>query len=96
MKSKQYWIILDRLADVILKHVKGCIVDIGVGHSTYVLAAHAKKLKIKQYSVDNNKYRCDNLKKNITHDNHFIYNQKSYNFMKTFDDIPALVFIDAN
>ena len=35
------WIILDKLTEIILAHVEGCVVDIGIGPSTRVLRKHS-------------------------------------------------------
>ena len=43
VKNRKEWIILDRVVDIILDNVKGCIVDIGMGMSTQILAEYAEK-----------------------------------------------------
>jgi hypothetical protein len=90
------WIIVDRLADIILYYVKGCIVEIGLGRSTKVLAKHAREAGVKHYAVDVSSRRCRKTRNNseIQHDGLIIYNGTSLDFIKTFDDTPALVFID--
>jgi hypothetical protein len=90
------WIIIDRLADVILSYVEGCIVEIGLGNSTKILAKHAKNLGIKHYAVDKNGGKCRRIRRDpeIQHDGLIVYKGKSLDFIKEFNDIPALVFID--
>jgi len=90
------WIIIERLAGVILHYVKGCIVEIGLGHSTPVLAKYAKKFNIRHYAVDIDAGRCRKAEKNpvVKHDGFIVYNGRSLDFIETFDDTPALVFID--
>jgi hypothetical protein len=93
-----YWIIVDRLADVILYYVKGCVVEIGLGRSTKVLAKHAREAGVKHYAVDISERRCEAVSKDkeIAHDGLVIFRGSSAKFMKDFDDTPALVFIDGS
>jgi len=90
------WIILDRLADIILHHVEGCVVEIGVGYSTRILAKHARDAGVKHYAIDKSHRRCKQLKANpeARHDGLIIYNGTSLDFIETFDDVPALVLLD--
>ena len=90
------WVILDRLADVILHYVKGCVVEIGVGKSTPILAKHAKEAGVKHYAIDTSGRRCKQVELNpeVQHDGLVIYNGPSLDFIETFDDVPALVLID--
>lgn len=95
-KRMGMWIIVDRLADVILSHVEGCIVEIGIGKSTKVLAKHAQNFGIKHYAIDKcpNKCRWANTNEGIAHDGLIICHEESLDFLKNFEDIPAIVFID--
>ncbi len=95
-KVYKEWIIVERLADVILHFVKGCIVEIGVGHSTVILGRQSKRLGIKHYAIDTDSGKCKNIEDNpkIMHDNMIIFNGASLDFIDLFDDTPALVFID--
>ena len=90
------WIVVDRLADVVLHYVKGCVVEIGLGQSTPILAKHARKAGAKHYAIDIDAKRCRNAEVNpeVKHDGLVIYNGRSLDFIETFDDVPALVFID--
>jgi len=95
------WVLLDKLAGIIIAHTrdfsydpipwspKGCVVDIGIGQSTKVLARHAQEWKIKQYSCDINPSRT-------LHDTHEVFHGPSFDFMQTFDDSPALVLLDGS
>jgi len=85
------WVIMDRLAEVILTHRRECIVEIGMGASTAILAKHAKIAKVKLYSCDNNPRKTGKPLFN----GHTIYKGKSFDFIKTFKDTTALVLIDA-
>jgi predicted O-methyltransferase YrrM len=90
------WIILDRLSDVILSNVKGCVVEIGMGRSTYILAHHAKKFKRKMYACDSSKTKGNRVKEAIGYKNLIFWHGKSLRFIEQFDDEPALVFLDGN
>lgn len=102
MKRRQSdWVTIDRLADIIIAHsrdfsyqpepweAKGCIVDIGAGQSTHVLARHAQQWKIKQYT-------CDISPSRTLHDLHIVFQCPSSEFIKKFDDTPALVLLDGS
>jgi hypothetical protein len=88
------WVIVDRLADIILYYVKGCVVEIGIGVSTKILAKHAKNAGVKHYAIDTDAGKCERFEKKARHKGLVIYNGTSLDFIKTFDDTPALVFID--
>lgn len=81
------WIVLDKLAGIILSHCHGPIVEIGMGESTRILARHAKDSSVKLYS-------CDVKRFNPANDNHHVFCGTSLNFIKQFNDRPALVFLD--
>lgn len=91
-KKEAEWVIVDRLADVILNNVEGCIVDIGMGLSTVILSRYAIMFNRKQYSCDIDKW-CAKKLSNL-HPNHKVFIGSSENFLKEFNDTPALVFID--
>jgi len=86
------WIILDKLAGIILSKVKGCVVDIGIGQSTIVLADHAQKLSIPHYTCDIKNRKCVWARQyGIPH----VFEGKSTDFISQFPDTDvALVFID--
>lgn len=92
------WQYIDAITPIILSQVEGCIVDLGMGLSTTVLARHARNFGRKQYSVDTNeeflKWCAEDPDR--THDNHEICITKVTEFMKTFDDTPAIVLHDSN
>ena len=88
------WVILENLAGIILKNVEGCVVEIGVASlqhgSTKILYDHAKKAGVKFYTCD------PHPRKIITpeYEWHKHFPIKSEEFIKIFDDTPALVFLD--
>ena len=90
------WIIIDRLADIILSCVNGCIVEIGIGESSIILTKHAEKFNRKFYTCDRAGKRCDWVRNNpqTQYDKLIVYHGRSLNFIKDFDDTPAIVFID--
>ena len=89
------WVIVDRLTDIILDNVKGCVVDIGIGASTKVLAYHTKRLGVKHYCCDISPKRCKWAREKLRWPE--VYEGKSLDFIKQFLDNPvALVFIDGD
>lgn len=94
IRGEQEWIVIDRLADVILSCVKGCIVDIGVGLSTVILARYAKKFNRVQYSCDINQRVINKYIGNGLHDKHIIVNKSSLDFIDDFKQKVAIAFID--
>ena len=57
--DKQHpWIVLERLVDVVLYYVPGCIVEIGIGSSTEVLNTHSKNTGVKFYTCDTSLNKC--------------------------------------
>ena len=96
MDKENSWIIVDRLADIILFNTQGCIVEIGLGSSTLILSKYAKQFNRKHYACDINKRKCDWVKSKINYDKLIIHNESSLEFIKKFDDKIALFFIDGN
>lgn len=91
------WIIVDRLADIILSNVKGCIVEIGIGISTVILSGHARDFKVKHYVCDSKESRCDWFRDQYgDRKDSIVFNEESVEFMKSFDDEVALLFIDGD
>lgn len=100
-RHKQDWIVIDQLADIIIAHprefsyrlqpweAQGCIVEIGAGKSTKVLAKHAQKWGVPHYT-------CDIKPVKTLHDTHIVFQGSSAEFMETFNDLPALVLLDGS
>jgi hypothetical protein len=95
-KLFEQWILLDRLVDVVLDNVEGCLVEIGMGRSTYVLAHYAKEFGRKMYACDSHKGKSRKIEKDIGYENLIIYPGKSLHFMEEFNDDPAVVLLDGN
>ena len=91
------WVVIDRLADVILDNVEGCIVEIGIGASTLVLAKHAEEMGVKLYGCDKRGRVRLWAMENIDYDGFIVYHGRSFDFMDEFEeDKVALVFLDGN
>ena len=95
-RDEKEWIIMDRISDIILANVDGCVVDIGMGFSTIVLAKHAKAFGRTQYSVEARKKRAKWYKSQNLHSKHIIVNDKVENFIETFNEEISIVFYDAD
>lgn len=96
-KDEADWIVLDRLADIILKGVEGCVVDIGIGLSTVILARHAARFKRKHFSCDiSEKIVNYFIPDGKLHELHTVSTCDAAKFVKDFHEIPALVFIDGH
>lgn len=89
------WIVVDRLADIILTNVKGCVFDVGIGPSTYVLAKHAEKFGVNQYTCEITERFIERFCPNGgIHDNHTIYNGYSWDLLKELNEDIAIAFLD--
>jgi len=87
----QNWSILDALLPSILYHRDGCLVEIGVGNSTFFMCKHAHEFDRKLYSCDINSSKLKKLASN-----HEVYLMPSEDFIEDFDKNPAVVLIDAD
>ncbi|HEC66978.1 MAG TPA: class I SAM-dependent methyltransferase [bacterium] len=94
-ETPEHWIIVDRLADIILRNVEGCIVDIGIGASTTILAKHSVELNRRQYSCDQNGRNCRWAERELK--TPIVYLGDSADFIKQLSDIPiAIALLDAS
>jgi len=85
------WIILERLCDMILYFRPYCVVEIGAGESSKVLALAAERAGVTFHSVD-----VKPQKKAKYFHSHIYHNTTSEAFMKDFEDNPAIVLIDGD
>lgn len=85
------WSMLKALADIILFFRPFCVVELGAGLSTPVLANAAEKMGVKMHTVDKKPEKKVEL-----FDGHTYHNMLTEDFMKVFDEKPGLVFIDAD
>ena len=88
------WAILDALVPEILKNIEGPIVEIGMGESSTVLADHAHQQGRILYSCDVKMGGIFNVFEEPLFEEHICYIGRSEEFIKTFDGVPAVVFID--
>ena len=83
------WEILDALVPHILKNCEGCIVEIGMGDSTVLLAKHGKACGRPFYSCDKQR------KSKPRYGEHWIYQMPSLDFIARFKKQPvAVAFLD--
>jgi len=85
------WSILECLVPIILFYRPYCIVEIGAGASTIYLARAAEKFGVKLYSCDKSP-----RKNKVYFKDHIFIQKFSHDFIEEFDDIPAVVLIDAD
>ena len=92
----QEWVILDKLLPVILFHRKGCLVEIGVGHSTFYMCKHAYDYKRKVYSIDWNSKKLSGFSYIRIYNGHKPIWCSSDEFMEKFNEPCAVVLIDGS
>lgn len=92
--GEKSWVIMDRLVDVVLAYVPGPVVEIGIGHSTWVLARHAMAAGVPFYTCDIRARKCAWAEEVIKYDKLHVFCGRSFEFIKDFSERPAVVFID--
>lgn len=90
------WAVIDALVPIVLSHIQGCVVEIGLGNSTLILNKYAKQFGRKHYACDAKLRVCSWVTNNIDSKELVIRNCKSFAFIKDFNDTPAIVFLDGN
>jgi predicted O-methyltransferase YrrM len=90
------WIILEKLVGVILENVPGCIVEIGSGVSTLILADQARSSNSKLYTCDSMLNQIKMVTEVAKYENLITFYGKSRDFMKTFNDTPSVVLLDGS
>lgn len=88
------WHLLSHIIEGILIYFPGPIVEIGMGASSQVFAIHACKYKVPFYSCDIEMGGMFHAFTEPIFDNHKCYIGRSEDFIKQFNDTPAIVFID--
>lgn len=58
MGQRQDWTIIQKLGDVILSKIGGCIFEVGIGKSTLILKQFADDFKRDHYCLDKNERKC--------------------------------------
>jgi len=93
---KGSWDILDALVPRILWHIKGSIVEVGMGESTEIFAQHAVRADIPLYSCDLQMGGMFKVFDSILYDKHECFIGRSEDFMLNFhfNEKPAIVFLD--
>ncbi len=92
--ATEEWSIMSAITQVVLKYRKGPIVEIGMGASSLMFAEHAKREKVKLYSCDLVMGGIFGSFQDKLFKDHICFIGKSEAFIKQFQDIPAIVFID--
>jgi len=88
------WDLLDKLVEVILKNVEGCVVEIGLGTSTVILNKYAVQNNKKHYCCDISMTKCKFARKLL---NTIVFEMSSEEFLTKFDDSPiAIAFLDGS
>lgn len=90
------WVIIDLLLPVILSYVPGSVIEIGVGHSTPVLAAHARAFERHFHTCDIRKGRCLWAATQVGGLGVSIHDCKSIDMMDKFDEPVAAGLIDGD
>lgn len=85
------WAILDYMVPFILYNRKGCLVEIGMGNSTFFLCKHASAFDRTLYSCDINTEKTYKL-----FHGHEVRMMSSEDFMEDFEENPAVVLIDGD
>lgn len=94
MHPKGGWEIMEKLTNEILKHRDGPIVEIGAGSSTEMFADIAMKYERKLYTCDIKMGGMFNVFDEPLFEDHICFIGKSKDFIKMFNENPAVVFID--
>ena len=85
------WGIIEFIAPLILNQFDGCIVEVGSGASTHMFNQIAGQKNVKFYSCDIREKKGATEKKSKLH---IPMIMSSFEFMKVFNDTPAIVFLD--
>uniref|UniRef100_A0A6H1ZFK7 Putative methyltransferase n=1 Tax=viral metagenome TaxID=1070528 RepID=A0A6H1ZFK7_9ZZZZ len=88
------WVMLDRLLPIILFHREGCLVEIGVGVSTFFMCKHGHDFERTVYSVDMNSEKLKKYSTTGLYSGHKPMWGTSEDFIKTFNEPCAAVLID--
>lgn len=94
--GEKTWIIMERLVDIVLSYVPGPVVEIGIGHSTWVLARHAMASGVPFYTCDIREGKCKWAEEVIKYDKLRVFCGRSFDLMKGFSVTPSVVFIDGD
>ena len=85
------WILMEKIAEVVLYFRPYCVVEIGAGESSLVLGKITEQAGVDFHSVD-----IKPEKRTRQHIDHYYHNMTSAEFMANFNENPAVVLIDAD
>ena len=88
------WAVLDALLPIILYHRKGCLVEIGIGVSTFFMCKGGYDFKRTVYSVDTNSSKINERDCSRFFPGHKAIWTSSKEFIEDFDEPCAVVLID--
>jgi hypothetical protein len=90
----QNWGILDALLPIILYHRDGCVLEIGIGQSTFFMCKHGQDFHRDVYTIDLNSEKIKQYNYNSYFDGHKVIWGDSREVVKTFDVPIAVLLID--
>lgn len=90
------WVVIDLLMPVILSYVQGSVVEIGIGHSTLILANHARAFGRNFHTCDIKAGRCLWAATQIGGMGVSIHDCKSSKMMSEFNEQVAVGLIDGD
>jgi hypothetical protein len=88
------WIILDKLVRIILYYRPYCVVEVGMGESTRVLAKICEDFNVPLYCCDIKEEK--QIKHFSLQENHLMRSEDFFDVFDEKDENPAVVFIDAD
>jgi hypothetical protein len=90
------WIVLERVGEIVLNNVKGCVIELGGGVSTPIMMELAKKFDRNFYTCDSRGSICDWIRGNVKYEKINVMHQNSWHFILNLKDTPAVVFHDCD
>lgn len=92
-----YWIMLESIAAVVLQHVQGSIIEIGVGMSTSIFEKYARLHSVNFYTCDSNM----EWKSPVVYQKYLHFAMTSLEFIKDYkeliqNDPPSVVLLDGS
>jgi hypothetical protein len=88
------WIVLERVGEIVLNNVQGCVLELGGGKSSWVMVELARKFDRKFYMCDSSPYTCQQVRDGVKYEKMEIIRDNSTHFIWDFKDTPAVVFHD--
>lgn len=88
------WDILKSIAPIFLSMSSGCLIDMGMGRTTEILAEVSAAFNVNHYSVDSDHWICERY--SPVHSKHTIYHGKTVAFLEQLKEPISFIFSDAN